>query len=113
MERLDVLYDLCDRLMDELTEITEMVIQGDITKECLDEIDKLTHSIKSLKTTIAMIEAEDSGWSYEGGNEGASGRGRSYRSYNNGSYRMSRRGNSRARYTRAGSHTVHDENSQG
>lgn len=109
MDVLDVLYDLMDRLMDELTEITEMVSQSDITKDSLDEIDKLTHSIKSLKTTIAMLEAEDSGWPHESEN-GASGRGKSYRSYNSGSYR--RRGSTRGRYSRSGGHPVNDENSQ-
>lgn len=46
--------DLRDMLCDELDNITE---QGEITQGSLEIIDKLTHSIKSIDTIMAMEEA--------------------------------------------------------
>lgn len=48
------MYELKDRLCKELEEISQ---QKDITESSLDIIDKLTHSIKSLETILAMKEA--------------------------------------------------------
>lgn len=59
--------DLKDRLCEELGEIAEK----DITVSSLDMIDKLTHSIKSLATIIAM---EDYGDSYARGRSRVTGR---------------------------------------
>lgn len=47
------LYDLKDRLTKELNGIAKQ----NITENSLDIIDKLTHSIKSIETIIAMNEA--------------------------------------------------------
>ena len=59
--------DLRDMLCDELDNITE---QGEITQGSLEIIDKLTHSIKSIDTIMAMEEANysnDRGYSrYDG-----------------------------------------------
>ena len=60
-------YDLKKMLCKEL----DMIVQesrGELSKGDLDTIDKLTHSIKSLVTIMAM---EDSGYSYDGGYSGA------------------------------------------
>lgn len=79
-------HDLKDMLCRELDEITR---KGELTAGSLDTVDKLTHSIKSLETIIAMNEAQDgeSGYyPYMGG----------YRSYEDG-MRDSRRGRSGAR----------------
>ena len=46
--------ELRDMLSEELEHITE---QGEITSGSLEIIDKLTHSIKSIDTIIAMEEA--------------------------------------------------------
>lgn len=82
------LYDMCEVLSRELSEANEKIRQagGKMSGPDLDYLDKLTHALKSIKTTIAMMEAEE--------NEGASGRmypyyGGSYNdgSYNGGSYR--------------------------
>ena len=54
MQKIDELRDM---LCEELDNITE---QGEITTGSLDIIDKLTHSIKSIDTIIAM---EESGYS--------------------------------------------------
>ena len=82
--------ELRDMLCEELDNMAE---QGEITTGSLDIIDKLTHSIKSIDTIMAM---EDSNSSYRG-------------SYDDGysrrdSYARGRRGNvrrdSRGRYSR-------------
>ena len=49
-------HDLKDMLCEELDEITR---KGELTAGSLDTVDKLTHSIKSLETIIAMNEAQD------------------------------------------------------
>ena len=76
-------YDLKDMLCRELDDITR---KGELTAGSLDTVDKLTHSIKSLETIIAMNEYGDSGAS-----PGQYGMGRSYT-------RRDRMG----RYTRSG-----------
>lgn len=95
MEKMERLRDM---LCEELEQITE---QGELTTNSLEIIDKLTHSIKSIDTIMAMEEAEYSN-DYRG----------SYR-YNDRSYDdgYSRRGSyargrnarrdSRGRYSRA------------
>lgn len=61
MEHLHKAYDMLDR------ELESIVASGqDMTNATLDQIDELTHAMKSLKTIIAMDESE---------------RGRSSRSY--------------------------------
>ena len=82
------LHEMCEILSRELSDAKDKIMQagGKLSGSDVEYIDKLTHAIKSIKTTIAMMEAE--------GDEGASGRmypyyGGSYNdgSYNNGSYR--------------------------
>ena len=53
---LKTYHDLKDMLCEELDEITR---KGELTAGSLDTVDKLTHSIKSLETIIAMNEAQD------------------------------------------------------
>ena len=82
--------DLRDMLCEELDNITE---QGEITTGSLEIIDKLTHSIKSIDTIMAMEESGYSGnYRYD---DGYSRRG---------SYARGRRGNVRrdsmGRYSR-------------
>lgn len=102
------LYELRDMLMDELEECTD---KGELSAGSLEIVDKLTHSIKSIDTILAMEEAgySNEGYSNEYSNRGysnARGRGRNARrdsmgrysreSYNGGmSGRSSRRGYSR------------------
>lgn len=86
------MYRLRDMLCDELDKVAE---QGELTPGSLEVVDKLTHSIKSIDTIIAMDEAGYSNDSrmYDGG------------SYNSDySYARGRRGNVRrdsmGRYSR-------------
>lgn len=58
------MYKLKDMLCEELEKITK---KGELSAGSLDAVDKLTHSIKSIDTIIAMEEySEDDGMSYEG-----------------------------------------------
>jgi len=91
---MNAIYDLKDMLCDELEQI---MASGNVN---LDMIDKLTHTLKSVETIIAMKEGgystsvmpresrhyNDSGNSYRNGRDGGI-------SYNEGynSYRMNRR----------------------
>ena len=85
------LEDLKWMLCDELEEITR---QGKIkSKEALDVVDKLTHSIKSIDTIIAMEDAGYSNDNYAYENRGgysrnsyARGRGRNARRDSMGRY---------------------------
>ena len=81
------LEELREMLMDELN---ECVKKDELSTSSLDIIDKLTHSIKSIDTIIAMEEAD---YSYEGGG--------SYNSYARGRGRNAKR-DSRGRYARDG-----------
>ena len=75
MDILNDLYKLCDTLGDSLKEANEKIRNagGKLSPSDMDFINKLTHAIKSVKTSIAMIEAEDDG-GYEGGNSYRYGR---------------------------------------
>ena len=73
-------HEMCEIRAQELSEANEKIRQagGKMSGSDLDYVDKLTHAIKSIKTTIAMMEAD----------EGTSGRMYPYYggSYNDGSY---------------------------
>lgn len=99
------MYKLKDMLCEELEKITK---KGELSAGSLDAVDKLTHSIKSIDTIIAMEEySEDGGMSYEGsyargrrggnrGNSNARGQKRdSMGRYSRNSYRGSYDGYSR------------------
>jgi hypothetical protein len=108
MDYLNDLHEMCEVLSRELGEANEKIRQsgGKLSGSDLDYVDKLTHALKSIKTTIAMVEAEDGG-SYSDG---------SYRMYphwnsyndgmDNGSYACGRGRNARrdsmGRYSRNG-----------
>lgn len=62
--------ELREMLCEELDKITK---KGELSTGSLDVIDKLTHSIKSIDTIMAM---EDAGYSNESGYSYARGRGR-------------------------------------
>lgn len=72
--------ELRDMLCEELDKITK---EGKLSAGSLDVIDKLTHSIKSIDTIIAMGDySEDDGMMYDdsyarGGNRGGGNRGNS------------------------------------
>lgn len=100
-EYVEELHELCETVSNELSDANEKIraAGGKLSAGDVDYLDKLTHMIKSIKTTIAMIDSEDDGYSnhywppyyrrsYAGGRDGGSG--------------MSNRGNSYARGGRGG-----------
>lgn len=107
------MYELKDMLCEELEKITE---QGELTPGSLDIVDKLTHSIKSIDTILAMDEAGYSndgrmyddrrsyGGSYDDrsydGNSYARGRGRYARRDSMGRYSRDGRSYDRRGYSR-------------
>lgn len=80
---MEYMHELKEMLCEELEHIAD---KGELTAGSLDTIDKLTHSIKSIATIMAM---EDADYSYDDGNMG---------SYRGGSY--ARRRDNRGRYSR-------------
>ena len=62
---LDTLYELCETISVELSECKQKLRQsnGKLNERDVEYLDRLTHTLKSLKTTIAMMEAEDKGYS--------------------------------------------------
>lgn len=93
---MDAFYDLKDMLCQELE---DLVKKGELSAGALDAVDKLTHSIKSLVTIIAM---EEGGYSNDGSYDGYNGNGGmnggSYNSYARG-YSGRRGRDSMGRYT--------------
>ncbi len=57
------LHELCETLDREIKDANEKIRSagGKLSAGDLDYIDKLTHALKSIKTTIAMVEADDEG----------------------------------------------------
>lgn len=58
---IQVYYDLKDMLCRELEEITR---KGELTAGSLETVDKLTHSIKSIDTILAMHEKYGESYAY-------------------------------------------------
>lgn len=98
MEYMKDLHELCEKLSEELAD-QNAKIKSSMTAGDLEAVDKLTHALKSIKTIIAMSEAEDEGYSsrrsYDDGIDGGSyRRGGSYR-YDGMSYARGRGRNAR------------------
>lgn len=70
MEHLESLYELCDTISDEIADANDKIRSsgGKLSAGDVDYIDKLTHTLKSLKTAIAMLEAEDNTYSSDDAN---------------------------------------------
>lgn len=80
-DKTELLNRLCKRIQNKLDECERnLEASQDMSVSDVDIVDKLTHTLKSLKTTIAMMEAEEGGESrrsyamegrsMEGGNSG-------------------------------------------
>ena len=63
MHNIEDLHELCETLSREVGDANEKIRSagGKMTSGDLEYIDRLTHALKSVKTTIAMMEAEDDG----------------------------------------------------
>lgn len=62
MDNIKDLYDLCETISKEIGEANDKIRNsgGKLTAGDIDYVDKLTHALKSIKTTIAMMESEGS-----------------------------------------------------
>lgn len=115
-ELYDDLEDMCETLAKELSKTNEKLEKagGQISSGDVDYIDKLTHAIKSIKTTKAMMESEDdySGAGYDmrmGRSYARGGRGgQSRMSYARGRGRNARR-DSMGRYSREGGYSMDND----
>lgn len=59
-KKLEVLHDLCETLSRELEDVNEKIRKaGGMSAGDLETVDKLSHALKSIKTTIAMMEADN------------------------------------------------------
>lgn len=107
MDWIDELEELCEKVTESIAEANKKLRNngGALSPGDADYLDKLTHMLKSIKTTMAMDEYEDdySNRSY------ASGGGRSYRSGGGSSYARGRSRNARrdsmGRYSREGGYS--------
>lgn len=72
---MEAFYDLKEMLCKELEDLVQ---KGELSAGALDAVDKLTHSIKSLVTIIAM---EEGGYSNDGSYDGYNGGSYNYRGY--------------------------------
>lgn len=108
-KKLNTLYELCDMVYHDIDSANEKIKMagGELSQGDVEYLQKLTSTMKNIKATIAMIEAEEDGYSgtywdgryyYDGtpsmehgGRSGARGRSMA-------------RGRSRGRYTRGDAH---------
>ena len=108
MDYVKDLHELCETISESIKEANEKIraAGGKLNGSDVDYVDKLTHALKSVKATIAMMEDEDNysnhypyymGGSYADGNMG----GTSNRSYRGRSYdgRRNARRDSMGRYS--------------
>ncbi len=67
-KKIETLHKLCEALIEELEEYSKKIEKADgMSAGDLEAVDKLSHALKSVKTTLAMMESDD-GNSYRGGN---------------------------------------------
>ncbi len=101
---MHIYEEVKDMLCDELEKIAQ---KGELTAGSLDIVDKLTHSIKSLETIIAMQDyTDDHSNGYDDGNSNRYYDGRYYPrySYRRGRDSMGRYTSRGGRYSRAEAH---------
>lgn len=87
-EYIDELYELCETVSGEIAEANKKIrsSNGKLSAGDVEYLDKLTHMLKSIKTTVAMMESEgDYSYNYGGSYASGGNRGSSGGSYNRGS----------------------------
>ena len=85
MDEMKELHELCETIEEEIADANKKIKNagGKMSSGDVDYIDKLTHSLKSIKAVMAMMEDEDDdeySSMYPYVYRGRSYRGRSYRS---------------------------------
>ena len=104
------LEELCETVGQKITESNDKIrmSNGDLTGGDIDYVDKLTHTLKSIKTTMAMMDSE--GYSGYGGDMGSNMGGNSGRYYPGNYSGRGRRRDSMGRYSRSrGRYSGNDE----
>ena len=96
MDYISELHEMCDTITTELADANEKIRSagGKLTAGDVDYIDKLTHTLKSIKGVVAMEEAGDD-YSNRAYPMGGIYRGGSYRDGMGGSYARGRGSNAR------------------
>ena len=57
-KKIEILHRLCEALMEELDDYSRKIEKSDgMSAGDLEAVDKLSHALKSIKTTIAMMES--------------------------------------------------------
>lgn len=114
-EYMNSLEELCETLSKEIKKANAKIdnANGELTAGDIDYIDKLTHALKSVKSTMALMESEQysNRGSYNGGSYGRysqddmSNRG----SYDSMSYARNQRRDSRGRYSSERGYSRHGD----
>ena len=101
MDYMKDFHELCESISKEISNANEDIKakNGKMSAGDLETIDKLTHSLKSLKTAVAMMEAEDGNSNYDGGSYYYND-GRSYARGRNSYKYTGRYGRNGGRYSR-------------
>lgn len=62
-EKMKTLHELCEVISRELEDVSQKIRSagGSMSAGDLELVDKLTHALKSIKTTMAMMDSEDEG----------------------------------------------------
>lgn len=95
----------CELLHEQLGDLVRKIKNNGMSSGDLEKLDKLTHSLKSVKGTMQMEQAEEDGYSgmypYMGYGRGSYDRGGSYNGSDGGSYARGRgqRRDSMGRYS--------------
>lgn len=113
-KKLETLHKLCEALVEELDDYSKKIEKSDgMSAGDLEAVDKLSHALKSIKTTIAMMESdEDGGNSYRGGNSNRYMPWYGGMSYEDGRGSSNRGGMSSARRGRANNPTGRNQYSR-
>ena len=119
MNKTEMLHKLCEALTEELEDYGKKIEKEDgMSAGDLEAVDKLSHALKSIKTTIAMMEAgEEGGYSgryvpmYGGMSYASDGRGGNRGGTNGNSYagRRNARRDSMGRYSREGGYSYAED----
>lgn len=90
----DDLEELCEKITEEISEANKKLEKtgGKMTAGDLEYIDKLTHALKSIKTTLAMAEYDDEYSNEYSGARNGKGRGSNARRDSMGRYSREMRG---------------------
>lgn len=108
------LEELCETVGQKITEANDKIrmSNGDLTGGDIDYVDKLTHTLKSIKTTMAMMDSE--GYSHDGGygmsgNYGRGGNSGRYYPYYSGARGRGAKRDSMGRYSKGRGYSGDDD----